>query len=60
MGVIKWYEISCETCAQADQYRHNIKEANNFARQNGWIITADGKYFCSKECYKADSSKLDI
>jgi hypothetical protein len=53
-------EISCDYCGNAEHFsidkftkgqkrKYTIKE---IARQKGWIITRDGKFFDTKECYK--------
>ena len=44
-----YVEYICDSCGWADHYLSGNpdKEARNY----GWIITADGKHFCSKECY---------
>ena len=50
--VRKYYEISCDTCHCGEQYLIGNGSINEQARENGWIITADGRHYDSKECYE--------
>ena len=40
--------MSCNCCDCACHYQFDPIAS---AREEGWIITANGKYFDSKECY---------
>lgn len=57
MGVKIYYEVSCDHCGCAEHFPYgvNIKQQ---AREMGWIITSDGKYYDTKKCYK-DSKKIE-
>ena len=50
-----WVEISCDYCGCADHYRPGNVDAQ--ARENGWIITRDGKCYCDKTCYSKGRKK---
>jgi DNA/RNA-binding domain of Phe-tRNA-synthetase-like protein len=53
MGIIKYYEMSCEICCEGEVFdAFNKKYAKEMARENGWIITQDEKVLCRKWCYK--------
>lgn len=44
-----YIELGCDQCKCGEHYNpfNWMKEA----REKGWIITASGNHFCSKECY---------
>lgn len=44
-----YVEYTCDYCGWADHYLPGNPDKE--ARSYGWIITADKKHFCSKECY---------
>lgn len=46
-----YVELTCDQCGQADHYRPGNVDA--LARENGWIITRDGKHFCDAACRDA-------
>lgn len=46
-----YVEMSCDRCGQADYYKPGNVDAQ--ARENGWIVTRDGKHFCNRECRDA-------
>jgi len=48
MSIKKYYEVSCDCCDCACLYQFNPIVS---AREEGWIVTANGKHFDSKECY---------
>lgn len=54
MSIEKFYEVSCDECGCACHYTIDPVWS---ARQDGWIITAEGKHFDSKECYKKYKGK---
>lgn len=48
-------EFICDYCGCAEHFICNTKNqipADQQARNNGWIITRDGKHFDFKECYQ--------
>lgn len=46
----EWAEFVCAYCGNTDY--HSVEGAIKSARQSGWIITRDKKYYCSEACYK--------
>jgi hypothetical protein len=55
--VRKYYEISCDTCNCAEHFPIGNGTVQEQAREYGWIITADGKHYDSKECYLKSKNK---
>ena len=57
IGIMKkhYVEIICDFCGNAEHFICNERGKTNLLkdiRKTGWIITADGKHFDTKECYK--------
>ena len=51
MGIIKYYEFTCETCGNADYPPgSSIKRAKEIFKDEKGIIIAD-KIYCNKECF---------
>lgn len=48
----KYWEMTCDICGCACHYRGTIKDAEQMAQDEGWIITSKGKHFDSTECYE--------
>lgn len=43
-----YVEISCDRCGRGDFYRPGA--VNDDARKAGWIISRNGKHFCTDKC----------
>jgi len=52
--IIKWYEISCNSCSCGQHYQGNKQIAEEQYRKEGGIVTKKGRHFCCKKCYKKD------
>ena len=46
-----YVEVSCDRCGRPDYYKPGSVDAQ--ARKDGWIVTRDGKHFCTRECRDA-------
>ena len=54
----KFYEITCDECSVGEHpCGNNIEEVEAEFRQEGGIITASGKHYCNKGCYKKSNLK---
>jgi hypothetical protein len=49
----RYIEISCDTCNCACHYQIGCGSAEVQARDEGWIITKDGRHYDSVKCYNA-------
>lgn len=49
--IIRWCEIVCDTCGNAEHYQGSISSAGKQFRNRGGIITRNKKHYCAKECY---------
>ena len=47
----RYVEVSCDHCGAACYYLPG--NVDKLARADGWIITARGKHYDSRKCYKA-------
>lgn len=45
---MKWVQIECDQCGTADRYGSGPVDEQ--ARNNGWIITREGRHFCDSGC----------
>ena len=48
-------EYICDYCGNAEHFLCNVRgkvRTEKTARDVGWILTADGKHFDTKECYR--------
>lgn len=53
-----YYEFDCETCHYGDHPTGKTKRtAIEDYREEGGIVTADGKTYCSKRCYEKRNIK---
>jgi hypothetical protein len=56
----RWYEITCDYCGCASHYMGNKRSAESLARDEGYIITRDGKHYCDSKCRcKAKEAKYE-
>lgn len=53
MALLKWYEMSCDSCRCAEHFMGTRRDAERKARRCGWVITKDGRHFDSKDCAAA-------
>ena len=53
----KYIELTCDHCGHADFFLPGV--ADKVVREDGWIITRDGKHYCDKDCYSASNIKAD-
>ncbi len=59
--IIKWYEITCDTCGEAQHFRGNVSNSQSQFKDLGGIVTANKKYYCCKKCHqKAVDSERKI
>ena len=56
----RYAEVSCDNCGCACHYPIGNGSIESQAREEGWIITADGPHYDTKECYKESLSKKEI
>jgi len=61
MSIIKWFEISCNYCACAEQFRGDTqKDANRQAKDLGWIIEGR-KHYCDEVCkHEFKTRKIEL
>ncbi|OQY10310.1 MAG: hypothetical protein B6I28_01305 [Fusobacteriia bacterium 4572_132] len=52
MGIMKWYEISCDYCGSGQHFPKSKFFALSEYKRLGGIIKSDGSFYCSKECYE--------
>lgn len=56
MGIVKWYEVSCDVCGETVHTRTKNKE--EIEHYN--FILKGNKVYCSEECFKAKLNKNQI
>ena len=47
--VRQFIQIECDQCGNCDNYPGTKKEAMEYFRVMGWIVSK-GKHFCNEEC----------
>ncbi len=55
--LIRYHEIVCDACGWIDHFLGNAIEQ---AKTHGWIITEDGKHYCSAKCRDADKEEVPV
>jgi len=44
-----WIQLDCDYCNSTDY--HGPSHWREASRENGWVLTGDGKHYCSRACY---------
>ena len=56
----RYYEIVCDACRWIDHYLGNAVDAEQKAKEHGWIITEDGKHYCGAKCRDKDKEEISV
>jgi len=55
--IVKWYEITCDNCGNAEHFQGSILSAEAQFKFDGGIVTKTKKHYCDIVCQNKKENK---